>query len=173
MLEQLFDANPNITLSEVNAKTIAIKDKTLIGPVGLRKRLPIEVVEAAAMSFEAAAKQSATMRMLVGTFQTYGFDFSDPDTIANIDALVAGGMPAEVGEALKSISTTMVSPAEQLLGVGTVVTQGEFDAAKSRYLAGKIRNQVAAQYNAVYQLLSSGQIAQAKLVWDQGSDLFE
>lgn len=114
-------------LSALNTPSIEKVDHTPIGPAGLLQRLPAEVVDAAAQSFEAASQASATMRMLLGTFQSYGFDFADPVTRGNIDALVAGGMPSQVGTALKSLGISQVSPATNA-GLGTI-TQEQVEAA--------------------------------------------
>lgn len=113
---------PAILVESLNAKTVEVVNHSLIGPVGLTKLLAPEIVEAAALSFEAAATGSATMRLQLATFTSYGFDFADPITRSQIDNLVAGGMPFEIGEALKGLGISYISPAENN-GLGVVTLE--------------------------------------------------
>lgn len=150
-------SDPAALLAALNAKTIEKIDHTLIGPAGLALRLPPEVVEAAAMSFEAAATQSATMRLLMGTFSSYGFDFAEDATRARVDMLVAGGMPAEVGAALKSLGIYSVSPAEEA-GLGTV-TEEQLTATLAEYAYALLVTTVEQRCRETILAVRSGGIA--------------
>jgi hypothetical protein len=150
-------ADPAALLAALNAKTIEKVDHTLVGPAGLALRLPPEIVEAAALSFEAAAQQSATMRLLMGTFSSYGFDFAEQATRDRIDYLVANGMPSAVGTALKSLGIYSVSPAEEA-GLGTV-TEEQLTEALAVYAYDRLVALVEQQCNATLIAARNGTFA--------------
>lgn len=149
-------------VAALNAKNIRNEDHTVYGPAGLVKKLPAQIVEAAAMSFEAAAIGSATMRLLVQTFATCGFDFADPATIANLDLLVAGGMPSPVADALKAVGVWYTSIADIY---GSDATAEDVEAALAMRVSATLRHEVASRYNATVAALDAGTVttlAQAK-----------
>lgn len=155
-LSALADANDAAGIVVIlNDKTIEHLDHTLYGPAGLIKKLPPEAVEAAAMSFEAAATTSATMRLLVQTFATYGFDFADPVTRANLDLLVAGGMPVEVSDALKSIGVWYTSIADDY---GAPATLENVQAALVLRITAEAYAAVAARYNETIAAMDAGTV---------------
>jgi hypothetical protein len=142
-------------VAALNAKTIQHTDHTLYGPAGLIKKLPPQVVEAAAQSFEAASAGSATMRLLVQTFATYGFDFADAATIANLDMLVTGGMPVEIADALKSVGTWHTSIADGYTGAATLEN---VQAALALRATAEVYAAVAARYNATVAAMDAGTV---------------
>lgn len=142
-------------LAALNAKNIERSDSTLYGPAGLAKKLAPEIVEAAALSFEAAAQSSATMRLLLQTFSTYGFDFSDDLTRAQIDAMVLGGMPQPVGDALKAIGRWNVSIADGFGGDATLENVQQAIALKQRET---LYAEVAQRYNLTVAAMDAGSV---------------
>lgn len=149
--------DPAALLAALNAKTVEKVDHTLVGPAGLALRLPPGIVEAAALSFEAAAQQSATMRLLMSTFASYGFDFAEQATRDRIDYLVANGMPSAVGTALKSLGIYSVSPAEEA-GLGTV-TEEQLTEALAAYAHDRLVALVEQQCAATIVAARSGTFA--------------
>lgn len=137
----------------INEKNIVNTDHTLYGPAGLIKKLSPQIVEAASQSFEAATAGSATMRLLLQTFATYGFDFADPATIANLDLLVAGGMPSQVADALKAVGTWYTSIADRY---GNDATLENVQAALAMRVSDSLRSAVAARYNATVAAMDAG-----------------
>lgn len=113
----------------LNAKTVRVENAELVSTRGLLQVLGPDALRTALSLLEQAGQADPLLRSFAQTIATTGISFADPVTQAMLDALGQAGWPAELVAALKAVGVRHVSPAEQVLGEGYVVTEQEAGAA--------------------------------------------
>ncbi len=104
---------------ELNTKSIEVKDSELHTYAWIANKYGAQFVAVADAALKAAGLEWIRMQ-LSGT----GLDFSHPETIAMVDALVgAGVITPDQASKIKEIGIRYISPYEQYFGEGQIATE--------------------------------------------------
>lgn len=122
----------NVIVQKLNEKTRRYVSDEAYTVAGLVKELGFNVARNLIEKFKTYAQNDQLLESLLDKLNSTGIVFSDPDTQSMLESLASQGVftQSEV-DLLKNIGVKSLSPAEERLGEGYVVTLEEVQAALS------------------------------------------